>query len=93
MPKPIEVPQLRRRLEPLIVDKKMKRFWVLVDPKDGTMNASCVSADYSVNREGDYEVTIFPNYETAKRAAAHELLHYGAELVAVEVVVLRREIQ
>ncbi len=77
--------------KPLIVDRKMRRFWVLIEKKDGTMWANRVSAEYSVDRMGDYEVDLFTSLETAERAAAHEKLDYGADLVPVEVEILAKE--
>jgi hypothetical protein len=84
---------MKKNNSPLIVDRKTKRFWVLVEPKDGTMYASAVSRESSVDPNGDYEVILFTGLKSAQREAAAEKLRNDVDAVPVEVEIRAVETQ
>lgn len=75
---------------PLIVDKKMKRFWALV-AKDGTLRAENVSGPFDRGSESHDEVVVYTSLAIATRAAADALLSANTKLEPVEVTVFRTE--
>jgi hypothetical protein len=82
------VKEFDRPLKPLIVDKKRRRFWVLVEKRDGTMRSVNVSAEYGDDSE---EVTMFTDFDIAQRAAGYEMLNGGGAVEPIEVIVLAKE--
>jgi hypothetical protein len=74
---------------PLIVDKKTRRFWALIDPMDGTLYCVNVSSDIDAGPRGHDEVVLFTRSDDAERAVAVARLA-GDRLVACEVIVSRR---
>lgn len=91
-----------QRNAPLIVDSGMRRFWALIDPKDGTLYARSLSADFSP-RKGEngagewshWDIPLFASLAVARRAAAEELRelyeHVASEL-GISVRSLRRRV-
>lgn len=87
-----------RRLEPgskLRVDADTRRFYVLVDPSDGSMVCESVGAAYDAGPDGTHDrVHLFTTSLDAKRAAALEYQDRGLlpilEVVEVAIVVVRR---
>lgn len=78
-----------RPSKPLIVDRKTKRFWVLVDRKDGAMWCSNVSSDIDHGSESHEEVEIYTSEAIAMRAAAAVQLNYDVAVTPVEVTITR----
>lgn len=76
-------------MKPLIVDKKTKRFWALIDKRGGTLWCSNVSSEIDHASESHDEVVLYTSAATAMRAAAAEQLDNDANVAPVEVIIVR----
>ena len=78
------------RMTPLIVNSRTRRFFALVDQKDGTLWCLKIGTEF-----GDHdEITLYTSLDVAECSAAYERLHNSAKLKAIEVVVsVRKELK
>jgi len=76
--------------KPLIVDRKTKRFFVLVDPKDGTMFCNSISSEFDLGvgaGNSHDEIAVFTNIADAERAAPYVTEYYQVHVVPKEVAI------